>query len=74
MYKNLVKLKDLRVNLDKYLAQLDKVGTLTVIRRSEPIFNISAINNTADESWETVIDFTKLKKGGVEIKEILARL
>lgn len=74
MYKNLVKLKDLRMNLDKYLAKLSKVGTLTVIRRSEPIFNISAIDSVDDELWETVADFTKLKKGGVEIKEILARL
>lgn len=74
MYQNLVKLKDLRINLDKYLEQLNKVGTLTVIRRSEPIFNISAISDTADESWEAVIDFTKLKKGGIAIKEILTRL
>ena len=74
MYKNLVKLKDLRTNLDKYLIQLNKVGTLTVVRRSEPIFNISTINDTTDDSWEAVIDFTKLKKGGIAIKEILTRL
>jgi len=74
MYKNLVKLKDLRINLDKYLAQLNKVGRLTVIRRSEPIFNISAIDESADDLWENVVDFSKLKKGGIDIKEILARL
>lgn len=74
MYRNLVKLKDLRINLDKYLAQLAKVGTLTVMRRSEPIFNISALEETADYLWEPVIDFTRLKKGGLDIKEVLSRL
>lgn len=74
MYQNLVKLKDLRINLDKYLAQLNKVGTLTVVRRSEPIFNISSLEYSINESWESVIDFTRLKKGGIDIKSVLSRL
>ena len=27
-----------------------------------------------DEKWETVIDFTTIKKGGVDIDDILTRL
>lgn len=74
IHTEMVKLKDLRTNLDKYLSKLDKVEGFTVIRRSEPIFNISPVKNSADDLWETVIDFTRLKKGGVHIKDILSRL
>jgi len=27
-----------------------------------------------DENWETLVDFTKIKKGGVNIKDLLSRL
>jgi len=74
MYKELVKLKDLRVNLEKYLARLSKTGGFTVVRRSEPLFDVTPVEGARGEVWEEVIDFTRLKQGGVNIKEILARL
>lgn len=30
--------------------------------------------NTNDDNWETVADFTKIKKGGINIDELLERL
>ena len=27
-----------------------------------------------DELWETVVDFTKLRKGGIPVEELLAKL
>lgn len=74
MYQETVKLKDLRQNLKKYLQAVAKGQGFTVIRRSEPIFNITPIVEKGDEAWETVIDFTSLRRGGVNIKEILTRL
>jgi len=29
---------------------------------------------TAGKPWKKVIDFTKIKKGGIDIKEVLSRL
>jgi len=41
------------------------------MKRSEPIFKISPVD---EGQWETVIDFTKIRKGGIEIGELLSRL
>jgi len=35
------------------------------------LFKISPID---EEYWEEVIDFTKVKKGGIDLKELLKRL
>jgi hypothetical protein len=43
-----------------------------VLKQSKPLFKISPIND--DEQWEEAVDFTKIKKGGVNIDELLARL
>ena len=43
-----------------------------VVKRSKPIFQITPINE--DEAWETVVDFTQIKKGGVNIQELLSRV
>ena len=69
----IIGLKELRENTDTYLAQVKKGSSFLVLRRSEPVFKISPVEE-AEELWETVIDFTKIKKGGVPLKEILTRL
>ena len=69
----IIGLKDLRENTDTYLAQIKKGHSFLVLRRSEPVFKISPIDE-AEELWEKVIDFTKIKKGGVSLDKILARL
>ncbi|MBI5077015.1 hypothetical protein HZB94_01360 [Candidatus Falkowbacteria bacterium] len=66
-----IKLKELRENLGEYCQKVKTGQSFIVIRRSEPIFKISPVNEGA---WEEVIDFTKIKKGGVDVKEILKRL
>ena len=73
---NIVGVKELRQNLDEYIAQVDKGKTFTVFRRSKPVFKITPVIPEED-IWETVIDFTKIKKGGVplgEVRQALARL
>ena len=70
--EEIIGVKELRQNLDQYIAQIAKGKSFMVIRRSKPVFSISPVNS--EESWEEVVDFTKIKKGGVKIEEILSRL
>jgi antitoxin (DNA-binding transcriptional repressor) of toxin-antitoxin stability system len=68
-----VGLKELRENMEDFIGEINKGKSFTVIRRSEPVFKIAPVDE--DESlWESVVDFTKIKKGGIEINKILSRL
>jgi antitoxin (DNA-binding transcriptional repressor) of toxin-antitoxin stability system len=71
-HEEIIGVKELRQNLEQYIAQIAKGKSFMVIRRSKPVFNITPVN--AEENWEEAIDFTKIKKGGVKIEEILLRL
>lgn len=70
--KTMVGVKDLRENLEDYIKKINSGASFTVIRRSKPVFKISPVDEGGD--WEEVVDFTKIKKGGVKIEEILSRL
>ena len=69
--KNIVGLKELRENMTKYSQKVAQGNSFIVFKQSKPLFKISPVNN---EQWEEVVDFTKIKKGGVKIDEILSRL
>ena len=69
----LIGLKDFRENLPDYIKTIEGGHSYVVIKRSKPVFRISPVEND-DEMWETVIDFTQLQRGGVNINEILKRL
>lgn len=69
--ENIIGLKELRQHIEKYAARVKKGESLVVMRRSSPLFRISPVQ---DEEWEEVIDFTKIRKGGVSMKELLSRL
>jgi len=71
--QSIVGVKELRENLEKYIMEIEKGKSFTVVRRSRPVFSIGPILDDESE-WETIADFTKVKKGGVPLKEILARL
>ena len=71
MATKLAGLKDLRQNLNHYIAEVEKGESITIYRRSQPVFVIKPVEG---EQWEEVIDFTKFKKGGVNIAELLKRL
>lgn len=71
--EKIVGLKELRENVNSYINAVEKRGdSFIVLRRSKPVFKITPLSE--DEEWETVIDFTKIKKGGVSLKELLSRL
>lgn len=69
--QNIVKLKDLRENMQRYANKVRQGEAFIVFKRSDPLFKIVPI---ADDEWEEVIDFTKIKKGGIDIDEVLNRL
>lgn len=70
--EKLIALKDLRLNMDKYAQEVKKGESFVVLKQSKPIFKISPVES--DNSWEEVINFTKIKKGGVDIDELLSVL
>lgn len=69
--KNIITLKKLRENMQEYARKVKKGQSFIVFKRSQPLFKISPID---EDTWEEVIDFTKIKKGGVDIAELLKRL
>lgn len=70
--QNIVGVKELRTNLDRYINQVRKGATLTIVKRSKAVFKIVPLEE--EEKWETIADFTTFKKGGVSISDLLSRL
>ncbi len=72
----IIGLKDLRENMETYIGAVKKGKSFVVVRKSKPIFKVSpALDEWGDEGvWETIVDFTKIKKRGVPIDEVLASL
>ena len=69
--ENVIGLKALRNNMQEYVRKIQKGYSFIVFRKSKPLFKISPIE---EDPWEEVIDFTKIQKGGVDIKDLLKRL
>ncbi len=70
---DIVGIKQLRSNLNHYIDQVKKGQSFTVIKRSKAVFKITPVS-LAEPEWEEAVDFTKLKKGGIAISELLTRL
>jgi prevent-host-death family protein len=70
---SIVGLKELRENINTYINAVEKGQSFIIVRKSKPVFKISSLLE-ADELWESLVDFTKIKKGGVEISQLLSRL
>lgn len=73
MEKSIVGLKELRENLETYVTQIKKGRSFVIVKKSKPVFKIGPVEED-DGSWETVIDFTRVKKNGVSISDLLSRL
>jgi len=69
--ENIIGLKSLRENMKEYAQKVKRGHSFLVFRKSKPLFKISPIK---EDFWEEVIDFTKIKKGGIDIKDLLERL
>src|SRR3989344_1809659 len=56
---NIVGLKELRENMETYIKRINKGESITVFRRSTPLFRISPVDSE-EIGWETVVDIKKL--------------
>jgi antitoxin (DNA-binding transcriptional repressor) of toxin-antitoxin stability system len=70
--ESLIALKDLRLNMDKYASEVKAGKSFIVLKQSKPIFKLSPVDE--DGRWEEAVNFTKIKKGGVDIDELLKAL
>ena len=70
---SIVGLKELRENIDSYISAVEKGRSFVVVRKSKPVFKISSVEES-DDLWEKIVDFTKIKKGGISINQLLVRL
>lgn len=73
MQENTIGLKELREHAEKYIAAVHRGKRFLVMRKSKPVFIISPPDDSQD-LWETIADFTKIKRGGISLDEILKRL
>ncbi|OGZ01220.1 MAG: hypothetical protein A3A43_01035 [Candidatus Liptonbacteria bacterium RIFCSPLOWO2_01_FULL_56_20] len=73
MKNAIVGLKELRADIESYIAEVKKGKSFIVVRRSKPVLKISSPEE--DEGfWETVVDFTSIKKEGVPARDVLKAL
>lgn len=70
--KNLIGLKDLRKNVTKYAKLVAHGESFIVLRKSQPLFRIAPVEE--EGRWEEVIDFTKIRRGGVRLDDLLNRI
>ncbi|MEK7614029.1 MAG: type II toxin-antitoxin system prevent-host-death family antitoxin [Patescibacteria group bacterium] len=68
-----VGLKELRENTEKYISEVEKGKSFTVLRRSKPLFVIAPVDEQ-ESLWETVVDFTTIDKRGVSADAVLKSL
>lgn len=69
--EKIIGLRALRENTGAYVRAVQRGASFVVMRHSQPLFRMTPLH---DDDWETVIDFTRIKRGGVDIKELLSRL
>ena len=69
--ENIINLKNLREHMQEYARRVKKGDSFIVFKKSKPLFKISPID---DGLWEEIIDFTKISKDGVDIKDLIKRL
>ena len=73
MKTHILGLKELRENMQKYTSLVQKGQSFIVVKKSKPVFKISSVDE--DEGlWETVVDFTKINKNGVDARRVLRAL
>ncbi len=69
MKDNIVGVRELRENLQSFVNEIRRGKSFIVLRKSKPLFKISPYDEESD-LWEEVIDFTKIKKGGVRAEKL----
>jgi hypothetical protein len=73
---NIVGLKELRLNIEKYIRLIQKGHSFVVVRKSDPIFKLEPMDVWGDDgTWETIADFSSYSiEGGVPIADLVKKL
>lgn len=76
MKEKIIGLKELRQNMDKYAAQVQMGRSITVFKRSKPLFKLIPVDDDDDANWETLIDFRTIPgyENGMPAAEFLKAL
>lgn len=69
----IIGLKQLRENVEKYVSEVNKGKSFTVVKKSKPVFRIVPPDED-DSMWETVVDFTEFYKEGIPASQLLKKL
>ena len=69
--KQIIGLKEFRLNTQAIADKVQRGQSFVVFKRSKPIFAISPVPG---ETWETIVDFTKINKNGVPADKVLKAL
>ena len=56
MKTNILGLKELRENMQKYASLVERGESFIVVKKSKPVFKI--VPTDSEDQWETVADFT----------------
>ena len=70
--ENIIGVKELRLNMDKYAQKVQKGNVFLVMRKNKPLFKI--VQADSEEQWERIGDFSKLEKGGIDVQVLLKAL
>ena len=74
MKNAIIGLKELRENMDSYISQINKGRSFVVVRKSKPVFRLAPLDAWGDDGvWKKVVDFTKIKKGGMPLNDVLSK-
>lgn len=77
MSEKIIGLKELRENMEKYATQVKMGRSITVYKRSVPLFKLIPVDDDEDDAnWETLIDFRTFPgyENGIPVDELLTRL
>lgn len=75
MKNTIIGLKELRENMDNYISQVGEGKSFVVVKKSKPVFKLTPLDMWGDEGmWERVADFTKIKKSGVPLADVLSKI
>lgn len=73
--ERIIGLRELRENTSTYITRVGRGESFVVLQRSKPVFRLSSPEASDDnDEWETIIDLTKIKKGGIPARELLRHL
>ncbi len=74
--QQIIGFKELKANVGLFAKKAQAGHSFIVVKQSKPLFKISRpvfeeedLENESD--WETVIDFTKIHKGGVPFEAVI---